>query len=150
MNPLNANMRGQEACLEPLAEPNISVLVPDSRKWSIVPSAIVLRDDHVLHHASVLQELKYNLDIAGVRRVLWVPTHDDEKVADHEIRISALEVRVWKGENMDEFERLLNVHKTCWGVHLRTKTIRKKADGHPVLHVASAQSASLSANVLPV
>lgn len=36
--------------------------------------------------------MKYELDIADVARVMWVPIHDDEQVADHEVRISALEV----------------------------------------------------------
>lgn len=35
----------------------------------------------------------WDLDIAGVSRILWVPDHNDEKVADHELRISILEVR---------------------------------------------------------
>ena len=33
------------------------------------------------------------LDITGTDRVLWVPTHNDEKVANHEIRITTLEVQ---------------------------------------------------------
>lgn len=44
--------------------------------------------------APVWQEVVHEFDIEGVGRVQWVPTHDDEIVADHEVRISALEVRL--------------------------------------------------------
>lgn len=38
-----------------------------------------------------MQEVIYTLDIEGTKRVQWVPNHDDEKVTNHEIRITALE-----------------------------------------------------------
>lgn len=36
------------------------------------------------------QEVLHTLDIADAARLQWVPDHDDEKLADHEIQIYAL------------------------------------------------------------